>query len=284
MSYTVVGIFDSKTEARAAMSELVSNGFVEENIDISEGNYGDNYSQNTTASTTTSNTGVGDSVSNFFSNLFSDDETQANNYASVARDSEAILTVQADTQERANQVAEIFDRHGSVDVNERSTQYQQNFSQTSTNAQSNLTTGEATTGAARTGEAVIPVIEEQLQVGKREVERGGARIRSHIVEKPVEEHLRLRQERVIVNRRPVNRAVTDADVNNFQEGSFEITERGEEAVVSKQARVVEEVAVGKQVEERDQVISDTVRRTEVDVEEINTNTIDTDNNARRAGS
>jgi uncharacterized protein (TIGR02271 family) len=281
MSYTVVGIFDSKTEARAAMSELVSNGFVEENIDISEGNFGDD-TQNATAAA--SNTGAGDGVSNFFSNLFSDNETQANNYASVARDSEAILTVQADTQERANEVAQIFDRHGSVDIEDRSTQYQQNSSQTSTNAQSNLTTGAATTGTARTGEAVIPVIEEQLQVGKREVEGGGARIRSRIVEKPVEEHLRLRQERVIVNRRPVNREVTNADANNFQEGSFEITERGEEAVVSKQARVVEEVSIGKQVEERDQVVSDTVRRTEVDVEEINTNTIDTDTNARRAGN
>ncbi|HEY0659409.1 MAG TPA: DUF2382 domain-containing protein, partial [Pyrinomonadaceae bacterium] len=104
-------------------------------------------------------------------------------------------------------------------------------------------------------------------------------VRSRVVEKPVEEHLRLRQERVIVNRHPVNRAVTDADLTNFKQGDFEITERGEEAVVSKQARVVEEIEIGKQVEERDQVISDTVRRTDVEVDQI-----DTDINARRAGN
>jgi uncharacterized protein (TIGR02271 family) len=278
MSYTVVGIFDSKTEARQAMNELVQRGFVKENIDISEGNFGDDSIQ---SSTTDTNTGVGDSVSNFFSNLFSDDQTQAQNYANVARDSEAILTVQADSQERANEVAEIFDRYGSVDVNERSTQYQQGTQATGnfSAAASQTTTGEtATTGAAK-----IPVIEEELQVGKRAVEQGGVRIRSRVIEKPVEEHLRLRQERVIVNRHPVNRAVTDADVTNFKQGDFEITERGEEAVVSKQARVVEEIEVGKQVQEREEVVRDTVRRTDVDVQELNTD-IDTDTNARRAGN
>jgi stress response protein YsnF len=60
-------------------------------------------------------------------------------------------------------------------------------------------------------------------------------------------------------------------MKNFKEGDIELTERGEQAVVTKQARVVEEVSVGKNVQERDQVVSDTVRRTDVDVQEINTN-------------
>ena len=276
MSYTVVGIFDSKTEARQAMDELVQNGFVEENIDFSEGRFSDDSAQTSTAA---SNTGTGDSVSNFFSNLFSDDQTQAQNYTNVAQSAEAILTVQADSRERANEVAAIFDRYGSVDVEERSTQFQQGYTQTSGEAgfANRSTTGETATTAGTT----IPVIEEELQVGKRAVEQGGVRVRSRVIEKPVEENLRLRQERVIVNRHPVNRAVTDADLTNFKQGEFEITERGEEAVVSKQARVVEEVEIGKQVEERNEVVHDTVRRTDVDVEEITTQT-DTDINARRA--
>ena len=272
MSYTVVGIFDSKNEARQAMDELIQKGFVKENIDFSEGKYNDDSAQ---TSTTASNTGIGDSVGSFFSNLFSDDQTQAQNYSNVARDAEAILTVQADSQERANEVAAIFDRYGSVDIDERSAQYQnqKGFSQTSDNVQ-NVDTA----NRASTGDTTIPIIEEDLQVGKRALETGGVRVRSRVIEKPVEEHLRLRQERVIVNRHPVNRAVTDADMTNFKQGDFEITERGEEAVVSKQARVVEEIEIGKKVEERDEVINETVRRTDVDVEEINT-----DVNARRAG-
>lgn len=276
MSYTVVGIFDSKNEARQAMDELVQNGFVENDIDFSEGRFSDDTTQSSTA---TSNTGISDSVSNFFSNLFSNDETQARNYTNVARDAEAILTVQADSKERADKVAEIFDRYGSVDIEDRSAQYQQGYAQTSGNVQDREIANRSTTNeTATTGGTAIPIIEEEMQIGKRAVETGGVRVRSRVIEKPVEESLRLRQERVIVNRHPVNRAVTDADMTNFKQGDFDITERGEEAVVTKQARVVEEIEIGKQVEERDEVIRDTVRKTDVDVKEI-----DADTNARRAG-
>lgn len=273
MNYTVVGIFDNKTEARQAMEELVQGGFVRENIDLSEANYaggsGNTASATTSSATATTNQGVGDSISNFFSNLFGDDDPQARNYANVARDADAILTVQADSEERARQVADIFDRNGAIDVENRAAQYnQQQFS--GTTGATTESRGAVDTQQNLTGEAVIPVIEEQLQVGKREVEHGGVRVRSRVIEKPVEEHLRLREERVVVNRRPVNREVTSADTANLQQGDITITERAEEAVVSKQARVVEEVEVGKRVEEHDQVIRDTVRRTDVDVEEINT--------------
>ena len=290
MSYTVIGIFDSRSEAREAMSELVQKGFIEQDIDISEGRTNDTVQSSAAANTsgTTTDEGIGDSIGNFFSNLFSDNEAQARNYTNIAREADAILTVRADSRERAQEAAAIFDDHGAIDVDDRSSQYQQNYSQTSGGSAraANLTGSTETrmaTDRATTGETVIPVVEEELQVGKRTVETGGVRVRSRVIEKPVEEHLRLREEHVVVNRRPVNRAVTDADMQNFREGDIEITERAEQAVVSKQARVVEEIEVGKQVEERDQVINDTVRRTDVDVEEIN-NTTDTNLNtdARRA--
>jgi hypothetical protein len=176
MNYTVVGIFDDKTEARRAMEELIRDGFVQENIDLSEANYAGDMST-TTSSATTSNQSTGDSISNFFSNLFSDDEAQARSYSNVARDADAILTVQADSQERAREVAAIFDRNGAIDVDERSSQYsQQQF--TGTEAR-----GAVDTQQNVSGETVIPVIEEQLQVGKREVEYGGVRVRSRVIEK-----------------------------------------------------------------------------------------------------
>jgi uncharacterized protein (TIGR02271 family) len=124
-----------------------------------------------------------------------------------------------------------------------------------------------------------------LQVGKREVENGGVRVQSHIVETPVEERVTLREEHVKVERHPVNRDVTDADLANFKEGEIDITTSAEEAVVAKQARVVEEVEIGKQVSEGEETIRDTVRRTDVDVEEINTGTtLDNDVKTRNANS
>jgi uncharacterized protein (TIGR02271 family) len=118
------------------------------------------------------------------------------------------------------------------------------------------------------GETTIPVVEEELQVGKREVERGGVRVESRVEEKPVSQEVNLREERVHVERRPVDRPVTEDD-KAFREGSFEVTERAEVPVVAKTERVVEEVVVGKQVEEHTETVRDTVRRTDVEVHEVN---------------
>jgi uncharacterized protein (TIGR02271 family) len=122
------------------------------------------------------------------------------------------------------------------------------------------------------GEEVIPVAEERLRVGKRDVSHGRVRIRSYVVETPVEEQVTLREERVAVERRPVDRALGDAE-QAFQERTIEAEERGEEAVVSKEARITEEVVVRKEAEQRTETVSDTVRQTEVEVEDERGNTI-----------
>jgi len=114
----------------------------------------------------------------------------------------------------------------------------------------------------------VPVVEEQLEVGKRQVNRGGVRIHSHIVEEPIEEQVSLREERVTVERRPVYRDATEADLAEFKEGSIEIHETVEEPVISKRRRVVEEVVIGRETSERTATISETVRRTQVDVEPL----------------
>src|SRR4029450_5759590 len=93
----------------------------------------------------------------------------------------------------------------------------------------------AATGA-RQGEEAIPIVEEQLRVSKREVDRGRVRVRSYVVETPVQEQVTLREEHVDVERRAVDRPVTDAD-HLLQERVVEATETDEEAVLSKEARV-----------------------------------------------
>lgn len=109
----------------------------------------------------------------------------------------------------------------------------------------------------------IPVIEEELQVGKREVEKGGIRLRTRVVETPVSESINLREEKIHIERTAVDRP---ANASDLQEGEIELTERAEVPVVSKEARVVEEVSLNKDVTEREETVSDTVRKTEVDVD------------------
>jgi uncharacterized protein (TIGR02271 family) len=122
-----------------------------------------------------------------------------------------------------------------------------------------------------TGTAAIPVVQEQLKVGKREVQRGGVRVFSRIVETPVNETVGLREEHVNVERRPVNEPISGADATAFKEQSIEMRETAEEAVVEKSARVVEEVMINKEVTQREQQIRDTVRHTEVEVEQLGGN-------------
>lgn len=118
------------------------------------------------------------------------------------------------------------------------------------------------------GETRVPIVQEELHVGKREVERGGAQLKTRIEERPVEEQVKLREERTYVERRPVDRPATPADIDkSMQEGRIEVTERSEVPVVKKEARVVEEVVVGKETTERTEKIRDTVRRTDVEVQQ-----------------
>ena len=120
-----------------------------------------------------------------------------------------------------------------------------------------------------TGDEVIPVAEEHLRVGKRDVSHGRVRIRSYVVETPVSEQVNLREERVEVERRPVSGTMQAGSLSGdpFQERTIEVEERGEEAVVSKDARVKEELVIRKDVEQRTETVSDTVRSTEVEVED-----------------
>lgn len=110
----------------------------------------------------------------------------------------------------------------------------------------------------------IPVVEEELKIGKRLIRRGGVRVYTSVTEKPIEEPVTLREEHVTVTRRPVDRAATASDLS-ADETPIEITETAEEPVVSKQPKVVEEVVLQKAASERTETVKDTVRRKDVDV-------------------
>ena len=114
----------------------------------------------------------------------------------------------------------------------------------------------------------IKVLKEDLVVGKREVESGAVKVSSRIVETPVEEQVNLRQERVSIDRRPVNYALTGAAAEAFRERTLSATAKSEEAVVGKDVRVVEEIGLNKVATDRVETVKDTVRETKVDVEQL----------------
>lgn len=172
-----------------------------------------------------------------------------------------LLTVTVDDAEAAR-VHDVLERSDAIDVEERERQYKDSGF---------VPPALGRAVGAVEGEQVIPIFDERLQISKREMERGGVKVRAYVVDTPVREQVTLRQEHVDIERRPVNKRV-DRDTNLFAERTLEATERSEEAVVGKEARVVEEVSVRKDIGQRTETIRDTVRHTEVDVERLGRDT------------
>jgi len=210
-------------------------------------------------------------------------EEDANMYAEGVRRGGTLVTAKV-SDDMADRAAQIMDREGTVDLNTVGTTWRQsgwkgfdvNAKPYTSSEIDSFRANRPTASAPRTqtqsrtakeGEAVLPVIEEELKVGKRQVQRGGVRVHTSVEETPVEEQVTLHRERVNVERRPVDRPVANADMAAFKEQSFELTETDEEAVVSKQARVIEEVVLNKQAEDHTETVRDTVRRQDVHVHE-----------------
>ena len=122
-------------------------------------------------------------------------------------------------------------------------------------------------GAGESGDQTIPVVQEQVRIGKRMTDRGGVRVRSYVVERPVSEDVTLREEQVHVERHPIDRPVGTVPDEAFRERTIEVSAHGEEPIVQKDARVVEEVTVHKDVAERSEKVQATERKTEVQVED-----------------
>lgn len=218
-------------------------------------------------------------------------DEDAQSYAEGVRRGGTLVTVSAEDA-MAGMAHDIMMRHNAVDIDDRSAQWRGSGwtgfnDQTEPIDRSGMAAGTTgypadTMGTRDTtlrgdrglddADRVLPVAEEQIDIDKRRVEKGGVRVTSHVEERPVEEQVNLRDERVHVERRPVDRPLTDADASAFQETSFEMRESTEEPVVRKSARVVEEVIVDRDVDEHTETVRDTVRRTDVDVEQAGANT------------
>jgi uncharacterized protein (TIGR02271 family) len=196
-------------------------------------------------------------------------ENEANLYAEGVRRGGALLALRAEESEAERAIA-IMERYDPVDVDTRAAEWRQSgwtgfdsqaepFTETGAIARSQA--------AGRDDEVAIPIVEEDVKVGKRSVESGTVRVRSYVVERPVEESVELTSERLEVERRPVNRPLTAADTGDaFREQSIEVTETEEEPVVAKEAHVVEEVVLSKNVQKRQERVRETARKSEVEVD------------------
>ena len=274
---TVTAFFDSRTDAEEAISRLHAAGIPHDSVRLTPGHEGTTGTAGT-QSFPEASAGLWDSLRD----LFIPDEDR-HTYAEGLRRGGFLVSVSASDADY-ERVIDILDDEGTIDIDERAESWRsEGWSASSTtggatgaaSSMSGMTAGSGTamnSSSERVSDRdeVIPVAEEHLNVGKRDVSHGRVRIRSYVVERPVEEQVSLREERVHVERRAATGDMRTGSVGNenlFQERTIEVEERGEEAVVSKEARVTEELVVRKDVDQRRQTVSDTVRKTEVEVED-----------------
>ncbi|AXC16015.1 hypothetical protein ACPOL_6805 (plasmid) [Acidisarcina polymorpha] len=253
MAKTVVGLFANFGKAESVKQALIEGGLSSQSIEVLANE--ERGSASSTSSFHAAGKNIGEKISSFFHYLGGGDDKEHAYYAKSVTEGGALVAVTVEDEE-ADEVAELLEEHGAHNVDE-------------SNAAAGRGSLARTSGVADSGElSAIPIVEEHLVVGKREVERGGVRVYSRITERPVEAEVALREEHVVVSRRPVNRAATAADFSNVNGDVIELNETVEEAVVGKTSRVVEEVLVGKESTEHTEAVRDTVRHTEVEVEQI----------------
>ena len=171
-----------------------------------------------------------------------------------------VISLEA-AENRSDEIERIFHRYSSNKIDET------DIDRNDIAAEPFVAPARAATSA---DSAVVPVVEEDLLVGKQAVDRGGVRVFRRTVEEPVSEQLNLHEEHVVFERRAVDRAVTDADMTAAG-GTIELNETDEVPVVSKVARVVEEVRVGLVGSDHTETVRDTVRHTEIEVEPVDEN-------------
>ncbi|MDO5657083.1 MAG: YsnF/AvaK domain-containing protein [Paracoccus sp. (in: a-proteobacteria)] len=245
--HTLSAMFDNRADADRAAARLREIGVTDVAL---HGEENAGYDA-TTRRDPAEERGFFDSLADFF---FPEDDRAT--YAEGLNRGGYLVTARNVPEARMDEVTNILDSEGSVDLDAREAEWRDSGWDRGAYA--------AHGDRHHTDGEKLEVVEERLNIGKRDVGRGTVRVRSHVREEPVSQDVELTDERVDVTRRAVDRPAGDAA---FQDRTIEAEERREEAVVSKEARVVEEIELSKTSDTRVERVEDTVRKTEVEIDE-----------------
>ncbi len=263
---TIVAIYDTPALAESAKADLLEAGVPQTSISI------------VGATPTGSVAPTQPREEGFWSSLFGgspDHDTAV--YDHSVDNGASVLNVKT-PEAHVDRVLAILERHDPIDIDDRAANYVQSSASTGTagmhadqptaSAPTTALAGRATPTAevTRPDRGKLQLSEEELTVGKHVVNHGGTRIRRFVVERPAEENVTLHSETVVLDRRPVTDRRPAAD--SFSDKTIEMMETAEEAVVSKVARVYEEVGLRKEATDRVETVHGTVRREEVEIEKI----------------
>ena len=246
----IVGLFDDRSDADSVVKELKDAGF--SGGDIHTDHHGD------------AGRGFVDKLTDH-----GVPDKHAHYYAEGVRRGGSLVRVESD-DDHYQKALTIMKSHGAVDINKRASYYEKQGFQSHDEDAAHYSQDEVRADRERydNEKGTLDVIEEEVHVGKEKVDTGGVRIFTRVTETPVEKDVNLREEHVDVERHKVDRPANAADIDSMKEGDITVRETAERAVVSKEARVTEEVEVNKRVDEHTEHISETERKRDVEVEKL----------------
>ncbi len=273
----IAAVFANQANVNQARNDLINSGFSPDDMHLSQNdvsgdeNYDEEY--------TTKDESITSGIKSFFSGMFGDDnKDDAQLYSSAVMNGNFVLTLNLQNEQDVDRATEVIDRNDPIDIDEQTSDMESSAvdSENSISGNKEIASNnddfnqniKETQLQSNNDETAIPIIQEELKVGKRIVQRGGVRVFQKLNETPVSKNINLREEHVSIERHPVNQTADIADLNAFKEGTLEFRETAEEAVIEKTAKVVEEVTINKKTTAHDKVISDTIRSTSVEVEEF----------------
>ena len=262
MAKTIVGLYDDRSTANQVVRDLESAGFGDDHLRFASHEEGEATSYDIDPTTDA----TPDALKRYG---IADDETSF--YAEGIRRGGSLVIARVHDQD-VDKAVDLMARHNPVRYEDRAEAYS---GSTETDVYDKSRMQENRAQFADQSQQRFQEIEEHIKVGKREVVRGGVKVHQYVETDVEEETLRLRDENVTVDRTNVNRTLSadEADAA-FQDKTVELVETDEEAVVSKEAVVTGEVAVGKDINVREETVGGEVRRTRVEVEQIAGETFD----------
>ena len=265
--FNLVAIYPTLEEARRVSDRLLAEGVSPTNVRLTD------------ASMTRSTAEVARAPQHergFFDWLFASDvpDYDRDRYSTHLKENRVAVSVRAADQHWHDRIIAIMEKFNPIDIEEDGHAITHEHHATGTTARTDFGTTARTdmhrtdththarTDMGREREEVIPIVKEELEVGKRATERR-YRVKSYVIEHPVEKQTTVRDERVEIEHRPISR--TD-NLRMPQEREIEAVERHEEPFAEKRMTANEEIVVRKETVERPETVRGTVRETKVDVE------------------
>jgi stress response protein YsnF len=249
---TIIAMYMDEKTADEAARDLASAGFDRGSMSVATGDPGEAHRGSLLGAL--SGRGVG--------------RDRAELYSEGVRRGASLVMLDADDS-RTEEGVRILDRHGSIDIDRAADRWRQEGWSSYDERAGQLSAADLESERGRFAHDTMDVVQEEVKVGKRAVQRGGVRVHTYVTERPVSRDVELREEQVRVEREPAGERISPAEAEQaFSEGEqeFVVAEHGEEAVVQKEARVVERVRVDTEEETRTEHVEDTERRRDVEVE------------------